>query len=595
MSVSINGKTIEYTKPQITVSAPASDASSIFNKLKDQKIEKAELSNKLLYFNSKLEKLIANYKGITLDDIQQIRTKLGFDKLDIENITEERVNRIIERIKKTLDECVVNGVVDLKKYENLLKKRKEEFEFLNSGFINALIKKGYLQLKEGETADNVTDEDLQKAVEKFLNEQITKIKQNAKNLTPQEIQSQQRKFKLLLDSTDDKYKIRLWNAVKSCLKESGTVQQAVTEMIKSFIDKKSLQEFIGKISQEDLKALGINPENLIQALKNVASSDDPEKIINAIDSIINTIDNFIKENKEILDSIDNKINAYKDKNGISKHQNLEDKVLKTILTEDEYLKYNSLQNFKNMQTGAIIGCAEQKIDLPEDTQNNINNLPNEYNEDIINKIKEYLENHKDELNIEDIETYINQLTKGEYASVTGSELTYTEPEKSYGGFGVTDSPCSNNSHDTINILVNNLTTKIDDLYNNTSDNNKITVEKIDTKSNDNIVKTVSSISGMSAAQISEGIKNGLFKSVKDAMLCISKEYNRASSSAKTYLENYISNMSDGCKAMFLHGIDGSALVQIVEHTGIDAEKLKIKSDYNTTKALEKIEEQKDIA
>ena len=100
---------------------------------------------------------------------------------------------------------------------------------------------------------------------------------------------------------------------------------------------------------------------------------------------------------------------------------------------------------------------------------------------------------------------------------------------------------------------------------------------------------------MSASQISEGIKNGLFKSVKDAMLCISKEYNRASSSAKTYLENYISNMSDSCKAMFLHGIDGSALVQIVEHTCIDTEKLKIKSDYNTTKALEKIEEQKDIA
>ena len=594
MSVSINGKTIEYTKPQITVSASASDASSIFNKLKDQKIEKAELSNKLLYFNSKLEKLIANYKGITLDDIQQIRTKLGFDKLDIENITEERVNRIIERIKKTLDECVVNGVVDLKKYENLLKKRKEEFEFLNSGCINALIKKGYLQLKEGETAKDITDEDLQKAVEKFLNEEITKIKQNAKNLTPQAIEAHLKKFDMLLDSTDKNDLTRFWNAVKRCLTESGCVQIAITKIIRSCDKNEDVKIYLKEIAQEDMQTLGINPETLVNAIHDAGSSDDPHKITDILSMLIKARQEIDAENNEIS----KKIKEYCKNNNIT-DTNIDNETLKQILNEEEYNKHIASQNLKNnmpyMVLGALKRMQKDGIEIPEDIESEINNFPNELKTEWFNKIKEYLENHKDELNIEDIETYINQLTKGEYASVTGSELTYTEPEKSCGGFGVTDSPCSNNSHDTINILVNNLTTKIDDLYNNTSDNNKITVEKIDTKSNDNIVKTVSSISGMSASQISEGIKNGLFKSVKDAMLCISKEYNRASSSAKTYLENYISNMSDSCKAMFLHGIDGSALVQIVEHTGIDTEKLKIKSDYNTTKALEKIEEQKDIA
>ncbi len=588
MNLSSISNNPEYLNPSVQTERKKQEDPSIFNKAKQDSNIFAETQSKSALFYHKLELLLKNYKGITVQDIEQIQQKLGFDKLNLEKLDDVKIDKIIEHIKATLDKSIVDGVVDLKLYEKNVKAIKDRFDALNQGIVGFLIKKGYLKksdIKSCNTISEIPDEVLKSAVEAFLTDTINELKTKSAEITPEQLQKQMESFKTLLDGTDEKDRARIWDAAKEFFAKNDTAKDALTEMFKSYVTPEHLQKFVNKISEEDLAVLGINRDELITSLRNVADSENPDAVLNAMSAIHTKIKEFYQKNKEIIDNCKQKVNEYKEKFGLNKDLVLSEEILKTILTEDELKIYRTQNNLTNMLSGTTVGCAEQNIKITQDMQESMQEIPDDFKEDMYERLEAYLKEHKDEFNIkeEDIEKYFNKLTNGEYSATTGhtSESTNsTSSQNSEYGFSM------NSQAPQPSITQTELTKKIKNLY---PEDSKITVEKNRPQNTKETAKSLSII-GLSAADIANGIKIGLF-TYQEAMKAISETYYKATSSAKDMLAAYVKQMSNSKKAGFLSGIGGSALVDIIQKTKINPEKLKLKTDYNTRIALEKIEEQ----
>lgn len=589
MNLSSISNNPEYLKPSLQTECKKQEDPSIFNKIAQDANNFGENQSKGALFHHKLEFLLKNYKGITVQDIEQIQQKLGFDTLNLEKLDEAKIDKIIEHIKATLDKSIVDGVVDLKLYEKNVKAFKDRYDALNQGIVGFLIKKGYLKksdIKSCNTISEIPDELLKSAVEAFLTDTVNELKTKSGKITPEQLQKQMESFKTLLEGTDEKDRARIWDAAKEFFAKNDTAKDALTEMFKSYATPEHLQKFVNKISEEDLEVLGINRDELITALRNVADSENPDAILNTMAAIHTKIKEFYQKNQEIINNCKIKVDEYKAKFGLNKDLELSEEILKTILSEEELKIYRTQNNLTNMFSGTTVGCAEKDIKITQDMQDSMQEIPDDFKEDMYERLEAYLKEHKDEFNIkeEDIEKYFNKLTNGEYGTVTGhtSESTNSSSgQSSEYGFSV-----NNNASQIIN---SSLAEKIQELYSNNNEKNKITIEKNNPQNTKEVVKN-HSIIGLSAVDIANGVKIGLF-TYQEAMKAISDAYYKATSSAKDMLAAYVKQMSNSKKAGFLSGIGGSALVDIIQKTKIDPEKLKLKTDYNTRKALEKIEEQ----
>lgn len=593
MSLSNINVNTEYLKPTLSVETEKVNSASIFNNVRQESQKLGENASKSSLFYAKLEQLLKNYEGVTLLDIKQIQQKLGFDELNLEKLDDIRINKIIEHIKQTLDKSIVDGKVDLKQFEKILKTNKDRFDALNQGIVGLLIRKGYLNkndIKDVNSISEIPDETLKKAVETFLADAIKDLTDKSKELTPEQIEKQLESFRTLLDGTDEKDRARIWDAAKAFFAKNDNAKDALTEVLKSYVTPEHLQKFINKVSEEDLQILGINKDELITSLRNVADSENPDAVLNAAAAIVVKIKDFFSKNEETVKNCKNKINEYKTKMGLGEQLELSEEVLKTILTEDELQILRTYNNLTNMLTGTTAGCAENNIKITQDMQDSMNEVPSDFKEDMYKRLEEYIKEHKDEFNIsdEEIEKYFNKLTNGEYGNVTGrptESSSSTTTDNNNLGF-------SNTNNVTQQTILNSQAAILEKRLELSPEKEKITIEKNNSDKSSENPQLDKSIVYLSAVEIANGIKVGLF-TYKEAMEAISDAYYKASSSAKDMLAAYVKQMADGAKSGFLSKLSGSALTDIFQKTGIDPEKYKLKTNYYTKKAIERIEEQKE--
>lgn len=427
MTLQVQGQSNVYGTTAGTVKSAGTQASaSIFNEKPQTSHQTQEEKNELVQkFEAELNKLLSNYKGITAEELKEIANEAGFKKRDGDILTEEKVAKMLKYIQEALDKSSEideegNKVVNKDKLKIHYKESyKKILESVKKG-LGVILEK---YLPKGKTILNATPEEFKAAVEKFLTESIKQIK--GKKLTPEQIKQQQNEFKALLAATPDELKVKIWDAAKSLLSENGQIKEAITEMIKSFVTPENLKKYLSKISQEDLEKLGINTTELTQAVEKAAKDGNPEAIVDLLDSLVNIVEDFYKNNNETIDRCRTKIAEYKKQNNIGEKENLEESTLKEILGED-YEVYKSLTNVEAMFSGGSIGAVEKGVDVNpwfkhmQEQGINMNN--------IYAQMKIFIENHKDELSLSvgELRDILNKATNDEYGKVTGDISPKTE-------------------------------------------------------------------------------------------------------------------------------------------------------------------------
>ena len=523
---------------------------------------------------NEIKNLLSQYKGVTYEDLENIRKEFKLDNVQVNKLTEEKIQKFVKFMKEQLDAAVVDGSVDIKKLKNKIQNKVEEYNFLNKGLVGMLIQRGYIKKSDiPEDAHSLKQVDqtvVKNAVNNFLNDVINKVQTSGKS----SVQQKEEKLaiiKNLIAGTNDEDKIILWNALKESLKENNLVKDTITAMLKSYVNSPELQKMLQQISSEDLSKLGINGDDFTTSIRNAMNSQNPDDFIKILDLIINNIEAFYKENHEFVQ----KVYQYE-----STHPEADiETVIKDLnLNDKEIEKLRILKNYELMLTGSASNAAERNIDI----QQQINKYSQFTGEDAIKElcenVKEYINKHKDEFGIEPekIAEFMDKMTKGVY---TGNTEAYADSkvESSHGSESKSGIGYENDTKtpDTLNLQL--IQQAVLDTVNSAKNTFEVVVssnKKESFENNGNNHSGNISFAGMSAVVIQTAIQSGIFKSTTDAVTQAINDYNNLTQSAKKWVTDTIGNMSKSCrKYLFKQGLAGDLVRYLVKQKLITKEEL----------------------
>ena len=356
----------------------------------------------------------------SVDDIKQFFKNCGIDLNEIVQNKDIDLDRFFANWEKRILECKTNE--DL----NVLAKEFSDAKKMGlAGILKKYLPRGVANL------DQVTDEQLEKAIVDFVNENSDKLKDanNTKKFL--------KIFHKLLDGTEDKDKIRLWNAFKKVAAENKQVSEVLDAIILSIAKSKDVQNFINQIPAEALEALGLSKDELISSLKVLVENSDEKNLQRFRQEIEKKVEEFYQKNGEALQSIKSKIQAAQEE-AKANGRTLSDEEVLALLTEEEQKLYQAFITIKSLSTGFITGSTNNKIVDDSVKIENINGLYEKLkqfgcHEDVLAEVKTYINNHKEEFtNSDNLTELLDKATGGAYSQLQGGQETQMPVEQGLG-------------------------------------------------------------------------------------------------------------------------------------------------------------------
>ena len=561
MIISEVGKSNNPDIPQIAAGQSTGGKNSIWN----NSANTASEGNNVTFstaFDKKIEELVKKFPNFSKEDIINFFKKCEINEDRIKSMSPEDLSRFFSFWEKRISGC--------KTVEELTTLAEEHKISKNMGLAGILRK----YLPKGVTSLNqVSDEELQKAVESFIADKMKEPHQGA------DADKQMKFFMHLLDATKDEDKIRLYNAFKKAAAQNQQVSNMLNMMLLSIAKSEDVQKLLNQIPIETFETLGLSKDEVLASIKILVENGNLEYVEKIKAELLTKLEKFYNDNNDFIKDIKQKIETKKSELG----RELSDEEIFKLLQDspDELKLYKAFSTIKSMLGGFSLGTANNKIIDEQAKTNNLNDLfakINEYGytEDILNEIKTYIQEHPEDFqgNLDNITKLLNSATGGDFGEVYSANSTngtdsYSSATDSNGLFiqQLTDF--------NLKQLQSSIENKKNKLIKN---DKKITLEKTPAPT--------TSMVGMTAFSILENLKNGIFKTTSEAVIIAVKSYNKLAESGKSWCIQILSNMSKSVANIILNsGVSGSALVDLAQ-SGIDIDAKKITTNYDARKQLE---------
>ena len=513
-------------------------------------------------FDKKIEELVKKFPNFSKEDIINFFKKCEINEDRIKSMSPEDLNRFFSFWGKRISGC--------KTVEELTTLAEEHKISKNMGLAGILRK----YLPNGVTSLNqVSDEELQKAVESFIADKMKEPHQGA------DADKQMKFFMHLLDATKDEDKIRLYNAFKKAAAQNQQVSNMLNMMLLSIAKSEDVQKLLNQIPIETFETLGLSKDEVLASIKILVENGNLEYVEKIKAELLTKLEKFYNDNNDFIKDIKQKIETKKSEMG----RELSDEEIFKLLQDspDELKLYKAFSTIKSMLGGFSLGTANNKIIDEQAKTNNLNDLfakINEYGytEDILNEIKTYIQEHPEDFqgNLDNITKLLNSATGGVFGEVYSANSTngtdsYSSATDSNGLFIL-----PNYNLEQIRLSIKNNKNEL--TKNDKEENNKkITLEKA----------PATSMVGMTAFSILENLKNGIFKTTSEAVIIAVKSYNKLAESGKSWCIQILSNMSKSVANIILNsGVSGSALVDLAQR-GIAIDTKEITMNYDARERL----------
>lgn len=437
--------TSDVTAPQ---ASQASQAPNSVYEVKNQNTEKKDTPIDTTKLEKMLEEVANKFQkyGITVEDLKKFHHVNRLFQLTEENIKdfsekkrEESIKRLKESLIQALNDCKdKNGNINLEKAEELAHKyniglesgwklkdfKKAQQENPTTGLVQKLIDLKMLQ----DDAENITPEDIKKAIKEACEKVLGKLETNP---DPKKVKEQFKKFGLLLANSTEDEKRYFGEVIANLYTENRL--SGLKLFFQSIKDKEEVQEIADEFSAKGATqriSAGCTLEQTTGITAEITSRNSAKGLTaghKVNDAAYHT---WFNENKEAIEELNKKILE-------AKEQGIEPQ-----LTEAEKALLAQREQFTAIASGENVGTLLNQNISTEFKEEHLSTLNSDAYKrddyrDILVQTHDYIETHKEELiNLpQNYETLLNNATNANYDRVnnpnrSGEELKAPSAPKS---------------------------------------------------------------------------------------------------------------------------------------------------------------------
>ena len=526
--------------------------------------------------------------------------------LDIEKVFKSKIEELsdeaCERLSRAIEAAVKdltnkkNGSIDIDKIGELA--QKYNIGLLTGwsidGFRNAQNgKQESLQerLKRAVSADSVEE-----ALDKYYNEYFEKnLEKKLANISDpkerekiikQEQLRQLQDFGRLLANTPEKDRAIFIQAAKSLYANNRL--PGLSAAFETLNAEQKTKE-ANKISAEWIAELGVKKDQF----GNVSDKEELQGISRLVNRYKDT-----EHSKEFWNETFKTINEFEEA-----YDSLKAKEAEGKLTEEEKKLLHKYEIYKHIISGGTVGTVENKIIAPEDKtailkdiNNNTSKISEDFYNETLNEIVEFVENNENSLSIprEEFDKILTEATDNKYTEALTTYRTNIETKETNTttpDLGFTTKPEPANYNKQEELLKNILYSSSDE------EDTKFTVEKnIASEAQKNIstseMHTLKNNAYRSASNITSYLKESGESKFKFATE-VFKNFNDMGSTTQDWAINYFVNASSTVKNLFLNKITNSISGMVAAAKEVDISKFNLIGVSTTTqKQIDKIQQEK---
>ncbi len=574
-----------------TQSLDNSNVPEISSELGDNKRTQADVE-------SAISKIISG-TGLTLDEAKKlIDGYVSLNKTTVTEVDTVIYQKILFSLSYAIKDCTVNGKLDKEKLNKIFgcylylstssDKKEVNFDDIRMGMKMSLVQ--FIKLKNPELRDKkeITAQDIKNTLKTFIKQHFTAEKIEEYKNKPAEARNIIKSlFGLKLENCTDAERKLLFEAFVLLLKEEDSSEYTsilIGEVAKNLKENpEKLQNFINNDIRPLLKNLGFD-DKVIERLINLGliqniNADNIEGLLNEGIKFLKSIDSndlsllldalevylsngeLTKEQAEImtkykdqLSSLVNVIVAVSDKPELMQQHNELFAQLQKMLEEkglDKYVYQTALQLYQSS---------------PQMFEN-------------LTSLDDFIKN-------------LNKLTNNKFGEVIGDKnpdnLYKADSAEKSNTFGFEQ---NNTSENFLTSLERRDYLKQNIINENQSDDSKflLLTEQVKSGKSKFVVEDTAvkyqSLKSLSAKDLFDGLSN------KDIDIdYVLDNYKDLSHSAKLFVNKLIEIMSPAEQNFRLDGMPNSEAIDIIKHSNINPEDLKLALDFASRKELEKLEE-----
>ena len=574
-----------------TQSLDNSNVPEISSELGDNKRTQADVE-------SAISKIISG-TGLTLDEAKKlIDGYVSLNKTTVTEVDTVIYQKILFSLSYAIKDCTVNGKLDKEKLNKIFgcylylstssDKKEVNFDDIRMGMKMSLVQ--FIKLKNPELRDKkeITAQDIKNTLKTFIKQHFTAEKIEEYKNKPAEARNIIKSlFGLKLENCTDAERKLLFEAFVLLLKEEDSSEYTsilIGEVAKNLKENpEKLQNFINNDIRPLLKNLGFD-DKVIERLINLGliqniNADNIEGLLNEGIKFLKSIDSndlsllldalevylsngeLTKEQAEImtkykdqLSSLVNVIVAVSDKPELMQQHNELFAQLQKMLEEkglDKYVYQTALQLYQSS---------------PQMFEN-------------LTSLDDFIKN-------------LNKLTNNKFGEVIGDKnpdnLYKADSAEKSNTFGFEQ---NNTSENFLTSLERRDYLKQNIMNENQSDDSKflLLTEQVKSGKSKFVVEDTAvkyqSLKSLSAKDLFDGLSN------KDIDIdYVLDNYKDLSHSAKLFVNKLIEIMSPAEQNFRLDGMPNSEAIDIIKHSNINPEDLKLALDFASRKELEKLEE-----
>ncbi len=537
---------------------------------------------------------ISNQFGINVEDLIQMLENAGNCTIEsLAEMDEMTFNKVILCLQRALKDSSTDGNVDMMKAGSAFIQFKNEIVHANKSITEAQAEvdknkdKDFYDILlekcpelQNKSIDNVTVQELKEAIRNLLLKKISdeQIASAQENNNAHEVAKDSISEILCKCSSEERAKI--FAAISLLLAEENNpeLKKLIPVMYKKQLDmlSKADPEQLLKFIQDCPELLeALLPHDIVEKLKILGLQYLPkEKLIEFRDQIIQKLEAIPAEDIQGTFHVIAKI-----KNGTK---------FEDLLPEEQrlYNNYSALITDIVSIFGAVPASysPEEAIQILEPIKINLEN------NGVLEQLYQIVSMNLNDLSeifrdypVDKINEVLNQISNNKYGEVTGNVSNNSQTND----VGI---PQRTSSEDYMNALVrqNNIVSTIKDA--NKSDEPQFLLITRANKTDKSAVVANStqkyqSVKCLSAKDLFDGLANKYIK-IDDVL----DNYRDLSHSAKLFVNKMIEIMSPAEQNFRLDGMPNSEAVDIIKHSNINPEDLKLALDFASRKELEKIEE-----
>lgn len=520
-------------------------------------------------------------------------------KCKVEELNDKACERLSQAIEAAVKDLTnkKNGSIDIDKIGELAQKYNiglltgwsiDGFRNAQNGRQESLQER----LKRAVSADSV-EEALDKYYNEYFEKNLEKKLANVKDPKEREkiVKSEQLRqlqdFGRLLANTPEKDRAVFIQAAKSLYADNRLPGlSAAFETLNA--DQKT--EEANKISAEWIAELGVKKDQF----GNVSGKEELQGISRLVNKYKDT-----EHSKEFWDETFKKINEFEEA-----YDSLKAKEAEGKLTEEERKLLNKYEIYKHIISGGTVGTAENRI-IPQDEKsvilkdvnNNTLKISEDFYNETLNEIVEYVENNENSLSIprEEFDKILTEATDNKYTEALTTYRTNLENKEANTktpdlGFTTKPEPVNYNKPEE---LLKNI------LYSSSyEEDTKFSVEKsISTDSqqtlNSSEIYSLKNNAFRSASNISSYLKESGESKFKFATE-VFKKFNDMGSTTQNWAMNYFANASSTVQNLFLNKITNSISGMVAAAKVVDniSKFNLIGVSVTTQKQIDKIQQEK---